>query len=80
MGNINKVLEQANAILNEKLAQLDFLEAEKRELILLYLNANLNDKKFYEAEMKKSEEKYYNLCNEVLMLAEQVKGLKESFC
>lgn len=80
MENINKLLEQANTILNEKLEQLDVLETEKKEIISMHEKAKPAEKMLLEVEMKKSEEKYKNLCDEVLTLSEKVKKLKEHYC
>lgn len=80
MENINKLLEQANSILNEKLEQLEVLETEKKEIISMYEKAKPTEKVLLEVEMKKSEEKYKNLCDEVLILSEKVKKLKKRFC
>ena len=80
MENINKLLEQANTILNEKLEQLEILETEKKEIISMYKKARPTEKVLLEVEMKKSEEKYKNLCDEVLTLAEKVKKLKDNYC
>ena len=80
MENIDKLLGQANAILNEKLEQLEVLEVEKKKIISMYEQANIAQKKLLEVEMKKSEEKYKNLCNEVLTLSDKVKKLKDQYC
>ena len=80
MENIDKLLGQANAILNEKLEQLEVLEVEKKTIISMYEQANIVQKKLLEVEMKKSEEKYKNLCDEVLTLSDKVKKLKDQYC
>lgn len=79
MENIDKLLGQANTSLNNKLQQLELLEAEKKEIISMYENANPAEKVLLEVEMKKSVEKYKNLCNEVLTLSEKVKKLKKHY-
>ncbi len=80
MENIDKLLEQANTSLNNKLQQLEVLEAEKKEIISMYEVAKPTEKVLLEVEMKKSEEKYKNLCDEVLTLSEKVKKLKKHYC
>lgn len=79
MENIDKLLEQANVILNDKLQQLELLEAEKKEIISMYENARQAEKLLIEVEMKKSEKKFKNLCDEVLILSEKVKKLKKHY-
>lgn len=80
MENIDKLLEQANTSLNDKLQQLEILETEKKEIVSMYEKARPTEKVLFEVEMKNSEEKYKNLCNEVLTLSEEVKKLKKRFC
>lgn len=76
MEKINKLIQQANVSLNDKLEQLEVLEAEKKELISMYVNAKPTEKVLLEVEMKKSEQKYKKLCDEVIKLSEKVKKLK----
>ena len=80
MTNINKLLEQTNTILNEKLELLEALETEKKEIISMYKNAKPVEKVLLEVDMKKSEEKYKNLSDEVLTLSGKVKKLKKHYC
>lgn len=78
MENIDKLLEEVNATLSDKLQQLELLEIEKKSIIEHYENAKPAEKLLFEIEMKKSEEKYKNLCDEVLALSDKVKKLKKS--
>ena len=80
MENINKLLEQTNIMLNKKLEQLEVLEIEKKEIISMYENANPAKKVLLEVAMKKSEEKYKKLCDEVLKISEKVKKMKKHYC
>lgn len=80
MENMDKLVEQTNTMLNEKLEQLEVLEAEKKEIISMYENAQSSEKALLEVEMKKSEKNYKNLCDEVFALAEKVKKLKKRCC
>lgn len=80
MENINELLKQANDSLNNKLEQLEILESEKKQIIELYEKLKPADKVLLEVEMKKSEEKYKNLCDNVLILCEKVKKLKKQYC
>lgn len=80
MEDLDKLLEQANLSLNKKLKKLDVLEKEKHEIIDRYENATPADKILLKIEMKKSEEKFKKLCNEVLTLSEKVKKLKKRYC
>lgn len=77
MENINILIEQANTKLNEILEQLEVLETEKNEIISLYENAKPSEKVLLEVKMKKSEEQYKKLCNNILTLSEKVKVLKK---
>lgn len=77
MENIKILIEQANTKLNEVLEQLEVLEAEKKEIISLYENAKPSEKVLLEVKMKKSEEQYKKLCNNILTLSEKVKVLKK---
>lgn len=77
MENINKLVEQVNARLNEILEQLEVLETEKKEIISQYENAKPSEKILLEVEMKKSEEKYKKMCEDILKLSEKVKDLKK---
>ena len=80
MGNIENLLKQANGSLNDKLAQLEVLGTEKKEIIEQYKNAKPEEKPLIEIEMKNSVEKFRHLCAEVLILAEKVKKLKKHYC
>ena len=80
MEKVDKLLEQANEILNEKLEQLEVLEEEKKKIVLLYEKVDLNKRVLIEKEMKKSIDRYKKLCDEVLMLSVKIKKLKKEYC
>lgn len=78
MENIDKLIDKVNANLNEKLKQLEILEYEKKVIIEQYNKTKSSERLLIEIEMKKSVEKFKKLSEEVLMLSEKVKKLKES--
>ena len=72
MSDIEKLVEQINDELVVKMEQLEVLEKEKREIIDRYAVANSAEKYLLEIEMKKSEDKFKNLCDEVLAISKKV--------
>lgn len=80
MRDINKLLQEANANLNNKIKQLEILESEKKKIIEMYETAKPTEKILLEVEMKKSIKNYKQLLNEVLNFSKNVKKFKKSNC
>jgi hypothetical protein len=79
MDNINEVLKKAKAKLDEKLSELEVLEADKKDILIRYEKVNKEERELIEKEMKESEEKFKSLSEEVLIFAEKVKELKKRY-
>lgn len=77
MENINDILAQVNASLNQKLEQLNYLESEKAYLIEQYSQAYPADRDAIIAEMNDSQERFWLLNEEVYQLYEYVQQLKQ---
>lgn len=80
MRDINKLLQEANANLNNKIKQLEILESEKKKIIEMYETAKPTEKILLEVEMKKSIKNYKQLLNKVLNFSKNVKKFKKSNC
>ena len=80
MKNINELINQANISLNDKLLKLDALEKEKMQILEKYKYCKQEEKSLIEVEMKKSEKNFKNLCDEILLLSQKVKNLKNYYC
>ena len=80
MQDIKKIIKQATETLNRKLQQLEVLQAEKQQIIEQCQNATPDEMILLEQKMKRSEEKYKTLCDDVLEFSQKVKMLKKNFC
>lgn len=76
MENINIILENVSQNLNQKLEQLDDLEAEKAYLIKQYSLASPTDRDSIIAEMNNSQERFWILNQEVYQRYEYAQQLK----
>ncbi len=58
--------------------ELEVLEMEKQEILKVFEKADENQRKVIAKEMKASEQRFKNLCDEIISLSASVKKLKST--
>ncbi|MBE7074557.1 MAG: hypothetical protein E7376_01045 [Clostridiales bacterium] len=80
MDNIMKTLKKANNALDNKLKDLEQLEAEKLDILKRYAKANDEQRLEIENEMKASEVKFKLLLQDVNEISKKIDKLKKQYC